>query len=93
MVPRKNAGKGHRGTKATGRDYKAERAAMTSKEKADNARRTKARRDAIKAKRVRRNDGTHLDHLTPLSAGGSNAASNIRVTTPKANQSRGKRRR
>ena len=93
MAARKNAGKGHRGTKATGRDYKYERGQMTSKQKADNARRAKARRDAIKAKRVRRGDGKHVDHIKPLSKGGSNGRSNTRVTTAKANQRKGNRRR
>ena len=93
MATRKNAGKGHRGTKATGRDYGYERKQMTSKQKADNARRAKARRDAIKSKRVRRHDGTHIDHVKPLSKGGSNGRSNTRVTSPKANQKKGNRRR
>ena len=92
MVKRNNKGKGHRGTKATGRDYQYERNQMTPAAKARNAKQTKLRRDAIKDGRVSRNDGTHLAHTGRAgSRGGGFSLSNVRVTSPRSNQSKGNR--
>lgn len=52
-----------------------------------NAKRLKIRRQLIKEGRVRRGDGKDIDHKVPLSKGGSNSKSNVRVTTPSANRS------
>lgn len=56
------------------------------KYKAENAKRTKARRDAIKAGRVSRGDGKDLDHMKSLRQGGSNSQSNLKVTSPSKNR-------
>lgn len=50
-------------------------------ERRKNLARKQARRDAVKAGKVKTNDGKDLDHKKPLSKGGSNAPSN---TTPKS---------
>ena len=92
---RKNRGKGHRGTKATGRDSSYARKQMSPAAKKRNAQQTKLRRDAIKAGRVSRGDGTHLAHKRAGSRGGSYKlkSGNIYVSKPKANQSKGNRSR
>jgi len=38
-----------------------------------------------KAGKVKKNDGKHVDHIKPLTSGGSNSKSNLRVTSAKAN--------
>ena len=93
MAARKNAGKGHRGTKATGRDYKYDRKQMSPAAKKRNAQQTKLRRDAIKAGKVSRGDGTHLAHRKAGSKGGSYnlKSGNIYVSRPKTNQRKGNR--
>jgi hypothetical protein len=48
-----------------------------------------ARAHAIKAGRVAKHDGKELDHVRPLSKGGSNAPSNTRVTTQHASRVKG----
>lgn len=53
----------------------------------DRRKRVKARRDAIKAGIAKRFDGKQLDHKKPLSKGGSNGLSNIRVSSPSENMS------
>jgi 5-methylcytosine-specific restriction endonuclease McrA len=42
---------------------------------------------AVKAGKVKTGDGKDLDHKVPLSKGGSNKPSNLRVSTPSANRS------
>ncbi len=69
------------------RRYDLERAAMSPQDHADNAKRTKLRRAAIKAGKVTRGDGKDLDHRQPLSKGGANTLKNTRVTSPSANRS------
>jgi len=71
------------------RDYKRENALYNSKPKQRKQRseRTIARNQAIKDGRVSRGDGKDLDHIKPLSKGGSNSRSNTRVTTQSANRS------
>jgi hypothetical protein len=54
-------------------------------EKTPRAARARARR-AMDAKGVDRK-GKDIDHVTPLSKGGSNAPSNLRLTTPSDNRS------
>lgn len=49
--------------------------------------RTTARNEAIQEGRVSRGDGKDLDHVKPLSKGGSNSRSNTRVTTQSSNRS------
>lgn len=49
--------------------------------------RTTARRQANAAGITKKGDGTNIDHKTPLSKGGTNAKSNLRVTSESANKS------
>lgn len=50
-----------------------------------NAERHRLRRKALKAGMVK--PGQDLDHIKPLSKGGSNTLANARATTPHANRS------
>lgn len=56
-------------------------------QKKNRAARNKARRQAEKAGKVRKGDGKDIDHKKPLRSGGSNAKSNQRVRSAKANRS------
>lgn len=49
--------------------------------------RNKARRKLMKEGKVHKGDGKDVDHKTPLSQGGSNASSNLRVQTDNDNRS------
>jgi 5-methylcytosine-specific restriction endonuclease McrA len=49
--------------------------------------RNKARREAIKEGRVAKGDGKEIDHIIPLSKGGSNTKANTRVRTKSQNSS------
>lgn len=49
--------------------------------------RNKARRKMEKLGKVRKGDGKDVDHRRPLSKGGSNKVSNLRVQTDNANRS------
>lgn len=49
--------------------------------------RNKARREAMAAGVVHKGDGKEVDHIKPLSKGGSGARSNLRVVTAAANDS------
>ena len=71
------------------RDYKRENKLYKSKPEQIKLRveRNKARRQAIKAGKVAKGDGKEVDHIVPLSKGGSSAASNIRITTKSKNSS------
>lgn len=71
------------------RDYKRENEVTKSKPKniAKRVKRNKARRKAIRAGLVRVGDGKELDHIQPISKGGSNKKSNIRITTKSQNSS------
>lgn len=55
-------------------------------EKKKRAARNKARRQAIKAGKVRKGDGKDIDHKNPLRNGGSTSVSNTRVRSRKANR-------
>jgi len=55
--------------------------------KKKRAMRNKARRQAIKAGKVKKGDGKDIDHKKPLRSGGSNNSSNLRVRSRKANRS------
>ena len=63
-----------------GRTYQA-----TKKQKANRAARGRNRTKLMKEGRVRKGDGKHVDHKKSLSKGGSNARSNLRVSSAKAN--------
>jgi 5-methylcytosine-specific restriction endonuclease McrA len=49
--------------------------------------RNKARRQAIKDGRVSKGDGKEIDHVIPLSKGGSNTKANTRIRTKSQNSS------
>lgn len=49
--------------------------------------RNKARRQALEAGLVKRGDNKQIDHVKPLSKGGSNASSNLRVVSASTNDS------
>jgi 5-methylcytosine-specific restriction endonuclease McrA len=76
-------------TKDGKRDYKREYAKYHSKpeQRANRSARTLARNAAIAVGTVSRGDGKDLDHKTPLSKGGSNSKSNLRVVSAGQNRS------
>ncbi len=71
------------------RDYKRENRVTKSKPKniAKRVERNKARREAIRKGQVSVGDGKELDHIKPISKGGSSKNSNIRITTKSQNSS------
>jgi len=73
------------------RDYKKENENFGSKpiEKKHRAARNKARNEAIKAGKVKKGDGKEIDHIVPLSKGGSNSKKNQRVVARKTNRKKG----
>lgn len=75
------------------RDYKKEYARdhASPEAKKDRAARNKARREAEAAGKVHKGDGKEVDHIKPLSKGGSNAPSNRRVVTREVNRRKGDR--
>jgi 5-methylcytosine-specific restriction endonuclease McrA len=71
------------------RDYKREYENYqgTEQQKHNRALRNAARRHAMENGLVRKGDGQDVDHVTPLSKGGSNAKSNVRVVSKSENRS------
>lgn len=71
------------------RDYKRENELYNSKPEQIKRRseRTVARRQANAAGITSKGDGKDIDHITPLSKGGSNAKSNQRVVSASTNRS------
>lgn len=71
------------------RDYKAEYANYdgTPEVKKKRAQRNKARRMLEREGIVRKGDGKDVDHMTPLSKGGTTARSNLRAKPASANRS------
>lgn len=71
------------------RPYKKEYEQYHSSEeqKENRAMRNKARRDAKRKGKVTKGDGKDVDHKKPISKGGSNASSNLRVTSKRNNRS------
>lgn len=57
--------------------------------KPENRARKKARRVLEKEGKVRKGDGKEVDHRRPLSKGGSNARSNLRVKSASQNRAHG----
>jgi len=74
---------------AKARDYQRENELYKSKPEQIKLRvaRNKARREAIKAGRVEKGDGKEIDHIVPLSKGGSNTKSNTRIRSKSKNSS------
>lgn len=71
------------------RDYKKENRLFNSKpnERKKRSERTVARRQANAAGITHKGDGKDLDHIKPLSKGGSTAKSNLRVVSASQNRS------
>lgn len=64
------------------RDYKQEYQNYHAKpeQKKNRAQRNAARRELEREGRVHKGDGKDVDHKKPIRSGGTNAASNLRVT-------------
>ena len=71
------------------RDYKRENELYNSKpeQRKNRSERTMARREANASGVTHKGDGRDLDHRVPLSKGGSNAKSNLRVVSASTNRS------
>lgn len=71
------------------RDYKTEYAKYHSKpeQRANRSARTVARNESNASGRTHKGDGKDLDHIKPLSKGGSNSKSNTRVVSKHTNRS------
>lgn len=71
------------------RDYAKENKLYNSKPEniAKRVKHNAARREAIKKGLAKKGDGNDVDHITPLSKGGSNAPSNLRVVPASQNRS------
>lgn len=70
--------------KRHGRTYQAK-----SAQKKKRAARNKLRRQAIRDGRVKKGDGKEIDHIRPMSKGGSNTKKNTRVVSRTANRKKG----
>ena len=60
----------------------------TEEQKKNRAKRNAARRQKIREGSAKKGDGMDVDHVTPLSKGGSNAKSNLRMKTASSNRSK-----
>ena len=69
------------------RDYKQEAATESAARKKARAERMAARRKLEKEGKVHKFDNKQVDHIQPLSKGGSNDRKNLRVRSQKANSS------
>jgi hypothetical protein len=73
---------------ATKRDYKKENEYKSQPDQiAKRVARNKARRMMLKAGKVHKGDGLAVDHIVPLSKGGKNVPSNMRVVDANLNDS------
>ena len=70
------------------RDYKKEYAEYHGKPEqiANRAERVKARRTIEKTGAAKKGDGKDVDHIRPLSKGGTSAKTNLRMRSVKANR-------
>lgn len=71
------------------RDYVQERLNESPKRKKDRAARNRARYKLMKEGKVKKGDGKVVDHKKPLSKGGSNDRSNLRVKDKKSQDRQG----
>lgn len=69
------------------RDYKQEYASESPQRRRFRAKRNQARRALEKEGLVRKGDGKAVDHKLPLSKGGANSRSNLRVRGSRSNSS------
>lgn len=70
--------------KEHGRTYQA-----SEEQKKNRAKRNKARKEMEKEGKVKKGDGKDVDHKKPLSKGGSNDKSNLRVKDKSSNRGHG----
>jgi len=87
------AGKGKnkrpKSNESTGRDYGYDKAYQKSdKQKKNRAARNKARASAIKKGSVKLGDRKDVDHVKPLSKGGSKSTKNTRVISRSKNRAK-----
>lgn len=77
------------------KDYKKEykKYHASKKAKTQRAMRNTARRRMAKAGLVKKGDGKHVDHIKPLSKGGTNGRKNLRVVSAKTNLRKGNRKK
>lgn len=76
------------------RDYKCEYrkyGGADKKNKLERAARNRARKQAEKMGLVKKGDGMEIDHIKPLSLGGSNDQTNWQVMSRKDNRRKGKK--
>ena len=75
------------------RDYSYDTKYESSAEQRHNrSERVTARRELTKAGVVSKGDGKDVDHVKPLSKGGSNRRSNLQAISAHANRSKGNRK-
>jgi 5-methylcytosine-specific restriction endonuclease McrA len=63
----------------------------SSEQRKNRSERVMARRELVKEGQVRAGDSKDVDHIRPLSKGGSNERSNLRAISSHANRSKGNR--
>ena len=74
---------------AAKRNYKRE---YSKNHASPAAKKARAKRNAARRKAgLKKGDGREVDHIKPLSRGGSNSRSNTRVVSRKANRTKGSR--
>jgi hypothetical protein len=71
------------------RDYKKEYKTYqgTAEQKKNRATRNKVRRQAIRDGKAKVGDGTSVEHVKPLSKGGTNSKSNLKIVSRSDNAS------
>jgi 5-methylcytosine-specific restriction endonuclease McrA len=76
------------------RDYQKQKENYdgTNEQKKKRAARNAARAKLMREGKVKKGDGKHVDHKNPLSKGGSNKRSNLRVVDGKKNMSFARKR-
>lgn len=84
-MPRKNKD----GTRDYSYDKQYEK---TPKQHAANEERTQARRILAKEGKVSKFDGKDVDHIKPVSKGGTNSRTNLRAISKSVNRAKGNRK-
>lgn len=84
-MPRKNPD----GTRDYSYDKKYE---STPKQRGARVERDLARRELSKEGKVSKGDGKDVDHIKPVSKGGTNSRSNLRAISASANRAKGNRK-